>query len=411
MTADLVPLEALAAAAELLARRVGLRADPAIQSRLTRCLLEGAAARKLAIADYVALVSKDHQALQDLLNRVTVQETSFFRDPTQFAALARHVLPSLSGPVTIWSSASSNGQEPYSLAMTLAESGLSDWRVIASDISTKALARTSAARYATRELRGLSRERQEHFMRPAGDDWEIVPALRERVRVVQHNLLSDAPPFAPGSCQVMFCRNVLIYLRDNDTRAVLDRFGQWLAPGGWLFLGYSESMGPLTNQFRLVRAGDAFLYQLGERAAAVPRPRAAARTRVRPPPAGRPGPEPRRVVAPLPETRSEPEPLASEHLAIGAAAQNAGDHVAAVAAFRRCVYLDPEHAVAHLNLALAYEAAGDATSARRAFNAARAALARSTGSGVEAALGGYAVGELTRLLDAKLGLPQRRASA
>jgi hypothetical protein len=248
-------------------------------------------------------------------------------------------------------------------------------------------------------------------MRPAGDDWEIVPALRERVRVVQHNLLSDAPPFAPGSCQVMFCRNVLIYLRDNDTRGVLERFGQWLPPGGWLFLGYSESMGQMTNQFRLVRVGGAFLYQRQERGVSLPPPRSAPRTRVRPAPVQLPALASRRVVAPLPPSSSQPEPHASEHLAVGVAAQNAGDHVGAVAAFRKCVYLDPEHAVAHLNLGLAHEAAGDLTSARRAFAAARAALARSTGDGVEQGLGGYAVAELTRLLDAKLALPRRGTSA
>src|SRR6185312_14086517 len=99
----------------------------------------------------------DADAFQSLLDRITVQETSFFRDPGQFTALAS-ILTSIVEPVTIWSAGCANGQEAYSLAMTLAESGIEDWRVIASDISTSALSRTEEACYSERELRGLSPE-------------------------------------------------------------------------------------------------------------------------------------------------------------------------------------------------------------------------------------------------------------
>jgi chemotaxis methyl-accepting protein methylase len=409
MTDDGVQTAALVAAARFLARRVGLRADPSIQGRLTRCLQEASAARGLDLPTYVALLTSDEAAVQDLLNRVTVQETSFFRDPMQFAALADRILPGITGPITVWSSASSNGQEPYSLAMTLDESGLPDWRVIASDISTKALARTRKARYATRELRGLSVERQEQYLRPVGAEWEVVPALRERVQVVQHNLLSDVPPFPVGSCQVVFCRNVLIYLSDDEIHAFLQRLEEWLPPGGWLFLGYSESLRQVTDRFRLIRVGDAFLYQRPTQVSAVPAPRPPPRIRATRPPV-EPARKPRRAVR-VPAGTDAARLNSAGHLAAGILAQRAGDAGSAVAAFRRCIYLDPDHVLAHLNLGLTHESAGDPASARRAFTAARAALGRNSGPLVEAALEGYALTELIRLLDAKLARSRPEAGS
>ncbi len=125
-------------AGELLDRQIGLRSEPTQQ--------------------YVDRLSSVPDALQELLNRVTVQETAFFRHPTQFDALIRHVLVGRSTPVTIWSAGCANGQEPQSLAMVLDELGL-DGTVIATDISTNALERTARATYSTRELSGLSDER------------------------------------------------------------------------------------------------------------------------------------------------------------------------------------------------------------------------------------------------------------
>ena len=146
---------ALDDAGRLLARRVGLRLDPAIRGRLARAVRDEATRNATDEASYVARLDADPDLLQQLLNRVTVQETSFFHDPGQFDALATQVLPTLRDagrPVRVWSAGSANGQEPYSLAMTLAESGVEDWRVIASDISTDALARTREGRYQEREL-------------------------------------------------------------------------------------------------------------------------------------------------------------------------------------------------------------------------------------------------------------------
>ena len=157
--------------------------------------------------------------LQGLLNRVTVQETAFFRHPEQFEVLARDVLPTLPRPVKIWSAGCANGQEPFSLAMLLEEQGIAG-SVIGTDLSTTALQRTVAARYVTRELSGLSPRRIARHLTRTRDSWQINPAIRGRVRTLYHNLL-DPLPLEVQSCQVIFCRNVLIYLSPDHTRAFL----------------------------------------------------------------------------------------------------------------------------------------------------------------------------------------------
>jgi chemotaxis protein methyltransferase CheR len=396
----------------LLSRRVGLRLDPAIRGRLERAVRDQAARHGEDQADYVARLEADPDRLQELLNRVTVQETSFFRDPAQFVAFAEHVVPVLidgGGRVEIWSAGCANGQEPYSLAMTLAESGLADWHVTASDLSTDALSRTRGARYATRELRGLSANRRARHLVPVDrDQWQVAPELRDKVTAIRHNLAEDPPPFQPGQCQVVFCRNVLIYFGHDDVVAFLDRLRTWLPPTAFLFLGYSESLWQVTDRFQLVRLGEAFAYRPATEQA-TPAPSA----RPSPPPAPRPAPpsapSPAPAPAPAPPPASVPSslvaPSAVELMAEGEAALDRGEHATAVAAFRKAAYLDPDHPIAHLNLGLALEVAGDGPAARRAYAAARAALDRCDTAAVEAALEGYQLDGITRLLDAKLDTP------
>jgi chemotaxis protein methyltransferase CheR len=368
-----------AGAAGLLARRVGLRLDPALRHRLERCVREGAGAHHLVLDQYVAALESSPSLFQDLVNRVTVQETAFFRDPGQFETLTRHVLPGLPEPVLIWSAGCANGQEAYSLAITLAESGLQDWRVLATDVSTQALRRASEGRYNQREMTGISESRRQRYFQRAGTDWAVIPDLRKRVAFQRHNLITDVPPFEPGTCPVIFCRNVLIYVSPSELLAFLDRLILWMSRDSYLFLGYSESLWQVTDRFRLVSLGDAFAYQ---RAGVHPR-------KSSPPRAGED-----RVGAADPEVATL--------LAAGEAAVGAGDASGAVAAFRKAVYLDPDHPLAHFQLGLALEAGGDRKAARRAYAAARAAIARCDTARVEAALEGYRLAALEDVLRFKL---------
>jgi chemotaxis protein methyltransferase CheR len=376
--------------AQTLERRVGLQLDACERGRLSRCVVAASQARSLEVADFVARLETDSEALQDLLNRVTVQETAFFRDPAQFDALADFVLPALGAPVTVWSAACSNGQEAYSVAMVLHELGHGGSRVIATDISTQALDRTRRAWYSTSEIKGLSPQRRHHFLSKADDGFEIVPELRARVAGGLLNLSTDAPPFPSGSRAVVLCRNVLIYFGPDEIARFIDRLADWLAPGSWLFLGYSESLRGVTDRFELVRLGDAFVYRRVEarmvhrRGSAAPKLKTPRRSVRRPTAAATPGVD----VSGLP--------------GIGALASQAGDHAAAITAFRKYAYVNPTEPIAHLHLGLALEASGDLTAAARAYSAARVTLAHGEASTIEANLEGYGIDELTRLLDMKL---------
>jgi chemotaxis methyl-accepting protein methylase len=421
--------EALAAAVDrlvaLLHTRIGLRADPGLPGRLRRAIRDGALHASQDYARYVDTVSAGNESLQALLNRITVQETAFFRHPQHFEVLARDVLPTLPQPVKIWSAACSNGQEAYSLAMLLKEQGISG-SVVATDLSTAALRRTADARYSGRELSGLSPARMSAHLTPSGDGWEINRSLRDRVTTFRHNLI-DPLPAAVASAQVILCRNVLIYLSPEHARAFLDRVADSYPPQTTLFLGAAETIWQITDRLEAIPIRDTFLYRrrsthqstppseagprrVDRRVATAPRrqadPDAAVEIAARRQPALLPAHGSARSSG-LALSSSHPGeeaegPLAAALLSLANAALIAGDHEAAIVAFRKCVYLDPHDPVAHLHLGLALEAAGQASSARRAYTAARAALAEGGTDQPYAGIKGFAVGELVRLLDSKL---------
>jgi chemotaxis methyl-accepting protein methylase len=357
-------------AAALLVERTGMQLSDGLRERLAACLDKAAGARGQTPERYAAGLAGDPGAFQELLDRVTVQESGFFRHPDQFAALARVVLPAIEGPVVVWSAGCANGQEPYSLAMELAASGHPDWQVLATDISAAAVARTRAGRYSTAELAGLPPAHR-HWIRPAGETWEIDPTLRRRVRVEHANLTARFPT-EPGRCQVVFCRNVLIYLARTVSESFLDRLAGWLPPDGLVFLGYSEAMLAPTGRLRVEQVGSTFALRV------------------------------------VPERSSEAPAgavTAAEMAVVGEVAAGGGDLAGAVAAFRKAVFLDPDQPVAWFRLGLALGAVQDRRGARRAFAAALAALERCDQGAVRDGLDGWAAGELAGVLRAKLGRP------
>jgi chemotaxis methyl-accepting protein methylase len=386
---------ALPLAATLLAELTGFEVPSGMRERLAACLERGAGQRGVTPERYAASLRGDPSALQGLLDCITVQETSFFRDPAQFSALLQHVLPGLSAPVTVWSAGCSGGQEAYSLAIALQEAGCQDWRVLATDVSSHALARARAGRYTEAELSGLAPARR-RWLRPCGAVggeavWEVDPALRQRVAVGRGNLATGGFPCGASVCQVVFCRNVLIYLGRDRVTAFLDRLAGWLAPGGVLFLGYAESVGPRSRRFQLERLGDTFAYRLR---GAAPAPALAAPAALVP------------AVAP-PRPSRHAVPGAHALRAAGERASAAGDHPTAIDAFRKAVYLEPEQPLGHFQLGLALEAAGDRRGARRAYAAALAAIRHHDPGDLEAGIEGYQLGALAGMLSAKLAEPRR----
>ena len=152
-------------AAVLIQSRAGLKAEPASRARLERLLEESASLAGIPVPSYVNRIDTQPAAFDELLDRVTVQHSSFFRDPAQFVALAQLARAAGNTPHTVWSAGCGNGQEPYSLAMLLDEIGLSNWHVVATDVSFHALARTQTAEYTEHEIQGLSEPRRRKYLR------------------------------------------------------------------------------------------------------------------------------------------------------------------------------------------------------------------------------------------------------
>jgi chemotaxis methyl-accepting protein methylase len=366
-------------AALLLRSRAGLKAEPASRARLERLLHESANLAGIPVDSYVNLVDTQPAAFDDLVDRVTVQHSTFFRDPAQFVALAELARNASDGPHTVWSAGCGNGQEPYSLAMLLDETGRHNWHVVATDVSFHALARTEKAQFTDREVQGLSLERRRRYLKASPGGYEIAPFIRKNVRIAHHNLArADASNVVPESAAV-FCRNVLMYFGREESEASIQRIADRLTPGGHLFLGHSDSPGRMTKYFETVRVAGVLCYRRLV-AASAPLAQSAGRRQgdVRPPTS-------------LPGLLAE-----GDHAAAS------GDLRAAIRAFRQATYLDPNLAIAYFQLGAALELAGDQREARRSFGAAGLAMMRGDGTEDLSALGGYTRRDLARVIATKL---------
>ena len=186
---------------------------------------------------------------QSLVNALTTNMTSLFREPHHFEHLRRQRLPELIIPgrptkLRIWCAAASTGEEPYSIAATVAEAGLNptrdDVKVLCTDLDTGVLAKGEAGVYPRKALDKVPREYHKYFKPHDDEHVSASDALRRFLIFRQLNLLGTWP--MRGPFDVIFCRNVLIYFDSETRKAVIDRMLQLLPSGGVLYLGHSESM-------------------------------------------------------------------------------------------------------------------------------------------------------------------------
>jgi chemotaxis protein methyltransferase CheR len=193
-----------------------------------------------------------------VVEAMTNNETSFFRDPRVFGMLTRSILPALvlersaERSLNIWCAACSTGQEPYSVAMALREHfptlGGWDVRIIASDMSRDVLARAQAGRYSQFEIsRGLPATLLVKYFEQHGAAWEISPAIRRMVEFREINLIQ--PWTGMPGMHLILLRNVLIYVDVKTKKAILDKAGRLLTPGGYLLLGGAETTMGLDDSF------------------------------------------------------------------------------------------------------------------------------------------------------------------
>jgi chemotaxis protein methyltransferase CheR len=203
------------------------------------------------------LESRDDNAeWEAFTNALTTNLTSFFREAHHFPILAEHVRHAKE-PVTVWCSASSTGEEPYSIAMTLCESLgtlTPQAHVIATDIDTNVLNTGSNGIYSIDRLDKMSPERaRRFFLRGKGQQEGLVrvrPELRQMVTFKQLNLLSDDWPIS-GPFDAIFCRNVMIYFDKPTQGKILARFAPLMKPNALLFAGHSENFLYVSDAFKL----------------------------------------------------------------------------------------------------------------------------------------------------------------
>jgi chemotaxis protein methyltransferase CheR len=210
-------------------------------------------ARAAGLPDVDAFVARlrsapDRVTVKAVVEALTTNETSWFRDGAPFEAFRKVVVPELletppQRRINIWSAACSSGQEAYTIAMLLAEDVLPRGRnaeILATDISTEMLDRTREASYGQLEIgRGLPAPMLVRHFQRSGTQWRVNDQLRAMVRVQQLNL-ADRWPYLPVF-DVVFLRNVLIYFDTATKRSILQRVRQVLSPQGFLFLGGAET--------------------------------------------------------------------------------------------------------------------------------------------------------------------------
>ena len=194
----------------------------------------------------------------DIIEAMTTNETSFFRDNTPFETFKKHVLPELmekrkiQRSLRILCAASSSGQEPYSLALTLAEAKIAaeGWKteILGIDLDAKILKKAEQGIYSQFEVqRGLPVTMMMKYFTPNTDKtWALKPEIRSMVKFKQRNLLHPVSDL--GTFDVIFCRNVLIYFDAPTKTKVLERLAAQMSPDGFLFLGGSETVLDLTNK-------------------------------------------------------------------------------------------------------------------------------------------------------------------
>ncbi|MDP3670760.1 MAG: CheR family methyltransferase [Telluria sp.] len=205
---------------------------------------------------------------ESFTNALTTNLTSFFREAHHFPLLAEHARHVHEHPITLWCAASSTGEEPYSIAMTLCEAfgSLSPpVQIIATDIDTNVLATAERGVYPIERIDKLEPERSKRFfLRGKGEQEGMVrvrPELRKLVTFRQLNLLAESWPLA-GQFDVIFCRNVMIYFDKATQRKILARFVPLMKPGALLFAGHSENFLYVSDALKL---RGKTVYELDER--------------------------------------------------------------------------------------------------------------------------------------------------
>ncbi len=242
-------------------RTAGINLSPAKKPLVSGRLSKRLKHYKLSsYGEYFRLITHASQTeeLQVALDLLTTNETYFFREPKHFDFLNSEVLPHAKPglPFRLWSAASSSGEEPYTLAMTLADSlGSTPWEIIASDISMRVLEKARTGHYSMDRTEGIPKHLLSKYCLKGTGAQEgtflIERTLRSRVQFMQINLNNALPRM--GEFDVIFLRNVMIYFDMDTKREVVARMLPHLKSGGYFFVSHSESLNGINDSLKLVK--------------------------------------------------------------------------------------------------------------------------------------------------------------
>lgn len=431
---------------EVVADQLGLELADDADDTLSAALAQRLAERRTSAATYLAtLDSTELRALGQLL---TVGETYFFRMRAHFDAL-RELAAAKDRPLVVLSAGCSTGEEAYSIAIALRTAGQPASLVYGVDLNARSLETARRAHYSDWALRSLTAIDRDRWFTRVGKLWEVRPEIRANVHLRSGNLVDDdAVPLGPFDA--IFCRNVIMYFTRDAQRIALARLTAALRTGGLLFLGHAETLRGLTTEYAIEQHGDAFHYRHLDRSdrAALPKPTIKRKTPTTawieaPPPeplavstpnvlallaeekfhaalaAIDPGPSVLRAMALLgtgdldaaEEVCTHLVTLdqggAEAHYVLGLAAEARGDRPTAIDRHRAALYLEPDFALAHLQLGRLERREGDLTSARRDLTRALALIGTERAVTIQLFGGGFDRDGLRALARAELDAVSR----
>ena len=253
-------------------RRSGILFDESRTRFLSKHVREHLIQRQLGRAsELLRAINGSNAEYESLLERLLTQETSFFRYPAVYQALAEKVLPEIHAKkfwrnprtLRIWSAGCSTGEEPYSIAMSVLDAlELPDaWtiEILATDISRNALNIAERGCYTKRDLQSLTPEQIETYFSPSSkEEYRVKPKVRSMITFAQMNL---AQMVYMGRFDCIFCMNVLIYFSDDLRANLIRRFHEYLEPDGYLFLGHAESVAKAKVELEPIVIADSLIYR------------------------------------------------------------------------------------------------------------------------------------------------------
>ncbi|HBD94122.1 MAG: chemotaxis protein CheR [Spirochaetes bacterium GWF1_31_7] len=237
---------------------------PILESRLKERLRK---ANLESVDDYYTLITKSDEELKILLDAVTTNLTSFFRNKVHFTGFENGVIEDLKKvkkdkTIRLWSAGCSTGEEPYSLAMVLKDK-LPDWKIeiVASDISFNVLMKAREGYYPKARVVGIPPEYLKRFMTEVGDGYSIKDEIKNIITFDYHNLKNE-PSFK--KFDIVFCRNVIIYFDAKAQEDVINGFYNSMTNHSYLFIGHSESLFGMKTKFIFTKFDETCLYMKKE---------------------------------------------------------------------------------------------------------------------------------------------------